>query len=90
MRIAFGLLALVAWIVPAAAQDNPACAQYENPLAYNACLAKLGPKAGATRASSAPEESDDTHAPSWAKGLSSWKRHAHGRVEAVFPLPRGK
>ena len=28
-----------------APQDNPACAKFEDPLAYNACLAKLGPKA---------------------------------------------
>jgi hypothetical protein len=32
------------------AQDNPACAKFENPLEYNDCLAKLGPRAGATLA----------------------------------------
>jgi hypothetical protein len=30
------------------AQDNPACVKFENPLEYNDCLAKLGPRAGAT------------------------------------------
>ena len=28
-----------------AAEDNPACAQYREPMAYNACLAQHGPKA---------------------------------------------
>jgi hypothetical protein len=34
---------------PARADDNAACAKFESPLAYNACLAKLGPPASATR-----------------------------------------
>ncbi len=34
---------------PARAEDNPACARFESPLAYNACLAKLGPPAAAAR-----------------------------------------
>jgi hypothetical protein len=43
-------LILVSSVAPAWAEDNPACAKFEEPLAYNACLAKLGPKAGATLA----------------------------------------
>ncbi|MFZ2109609.1 MAG: hypothetical protein WAV18_30245 [Roseiarcus sp.] len=43
-------LILVSSVAPAWAEDNPACAKFENPLEYNACLAKLGPKAGATLA----------------------------------------
>jgi hypothetical protein len=31
----------------ARAQDNSSCAQYEEPMAYNACLARHGPKANA-------------------------------------------
>jgi len=38
-------LAAVAWAGGAQAQDNPACAQYREPMAYNACLARHGPKA---------------------------------------------
>jgi hypothetical protein len=30
---------------PARGQDDPACAKYQEPLAYNACLASHGPKA---------------------------------------------
>ena len=45
MRPAIFLFALFALGGAANAADNPACAKFENALAYNACLAKLGPKA---------------------------------------------
>ena len=32
-------LILVSSVAPAWADDNPACAKFENPLEYNACLA---------------------------------------------------
>lgn len=38
-------LAALAWGGDAKAQDDPACAQYREPMAYNACLARHGPKA---------------------------------------------
>jgi hypothetical protein len=38
-------LAALAWTVSAHAADDPACAQYREPMAYNACLARHGPKA---------------------------------------------
>jgi hypothetical protein len=38
-------LAAFAWAGSARAQDNPACAQYREPMAYNLCLAQHGPKA---------------------------------------------
>jgi hypothetical protein len=43
-------LVFVASAASVHAQDNPACAKFENPLEYNDCLAKLGPRAGATLA----------------------------------------
>src|ERR1700689_1587321 len=43
-------LILVSSVAPAWADDNPACAKFENPLEYNACLARLGPRAAATLA----------------------------------------
>jgi hypothetical protein len=46
---------------PAYGQDDPACAQYDEPLAYNACLAKSGPHAPATKGVAAPP--DDAGAP---------------------------
>jgi hypothetical protein len=85
MRVAFGMLALLAGTAPALAQDNPACAKYENPLAYNACLAKLGPKAGATRAESAPGY-DGPAAVRRTHGLVTITRNRRGRVEAVFSV----
>jgi len=47
MRVATLLLAVAAAVSPglARAEDNPACARFEEPLAYNACLASHGPKA---------------------------------------------
>jgi len=47
MRAALMLFALaaVALLGAARAQDDPACAKYQEPLAYNACLASRGPKA---------------------------------------------
>jgi len=86
MRVAFGILALLASTGGAIAEDNPACAKYEEPLAYNACLAKLGPKAGGTHATAAP----NVEAPGRGRGILSMTRNRRGRVEAVFDLPRRK
>jgi hypothetical protein len=89
MRVALGILVLLAWSGSAAAEDNPACAKYQNPLAYNACLAKLGPKAGATRAESAPGyETPRTYGRS--HGLVTMTRGRRGRVQAVFTMPHNK
>jgi hypothetical protein len=38
-------LAALAWAGSAQAQDNPACAQYHEAMAYNLCLSQHGPKA---------------------------------------------
>jgi hypothetical protein len=38
-------LAALAWTASARAEDDPACAQYREPMAYNLCLAQHGPKA---------------------------------------------
>jgi hypothetical protein len=46
VRAAIALsLAALAWAGSARAEDDPACAQYHEPMAYNACLARHGPKA---------------------------------------------
>jgi len=42
------------FVAPALAEDNPACAKYQEPLAYNACLARLGPPAHGARAMASP------------------------------------
>ena len=38
-------LAALAWVGSARAEDDPSCAQYREPMAYNLCLARHGPKA---------------------------------------------
>ena len=38
-------LAALAFTASARAADDPACAQYREPMAYNLCLARHGPKA---------------------------------------------
>jgi hypothetical protein len=47
--IALSLAALawaaLPWAGSAQAQDDPRCAQYREPMEYNACLARQGPKA---------------------------------------------
>ncbi len=37
--------AALAWTASARAADDPACAQYREPMAYNLCLSRHGPKA---------------------------------------------
>jgi hypothetical protein len=44
-RIDLILLVLAAASIGPARADDPACAKYQDPLAYNACLASHGPKA---------------------------------------------
>jgi hypothetical protein len=69
LAIGIGVLCVGA---PARAEDNPACAKYEEPLAYNACLARLGPSA--TGAIAAPDgESGEPRA--------DGRRRAHGGLE---------
>jgi hypothetical protein len=87
-------VALVSSGAPAWPQDNPACAKFEEPLAYNACLAKLGPRAGATLA--APESDGAaaaTHAAPAARGVHSMHAFAapprtKGRVRMEFSIRR--
>jgi len=60
----------------ARAQDNPACAQYREPMAYNLCLAQHGPKAnGVGKLHGGPQP-----------GLAQervWYGRTHGRAPAT-------
>ena len=90
--ILFAALVLISTGAPARAEDNPACAKFENPLEYNACLAKLGPKAGATLAvpeSAGPVRAVRAAAP--ARGVHSMHafaapRRSNGRVRMEFTV----
>jgi hypothetical protein len=77
----FGLVALAALVSPARAEDYPACAKIENPLAYNECLAAHGPPAHATRAIAPPEGGDGPR--------GGWAAHGHApRAEVQFSRAR--
>ena len=91
--ILFAALVLVSPGAPARAQDNPACAKFENPLEYNACLAKQGPRAGATLAvpepAGGPVRAMRTAPP--ARGVHSMHafaapRRSNGRVRMEFTV----
>jgi hypothetical protein len=77
-------LALLGIGAPAQAQDNPACAKFEEPLAYNACLARLGPRAAATRG--VPEPDGGTRGARHARGGPEIVRTRKGRVRAEFTI----
>ena len=99
MRAAFMALALAVAAIPrgACAQDDPgqsdpACAKYQEPLAYNACLASHGPKASDIGGSHAQDEpAHAAPAPSAAASPASrverWPSTAtrrHGRIHMEF------
>jgi hypothetical protein len=86
---AIGLcLAALAAAGPALAQDDRSCAQYQEPMAYNACLARHGPKAGEVGAHSGggqnPAYGGEARAP--ATGFGRWPHaeRVHGRVHMEF------
>jgi hypothetical protein len=80
-------------IGPARAEDDPACARYEDPLAYNSCLASQGPKAnslvttGGRRSEEAPPPPAHAERHSAPEGIDRGSRHVmrgHGRVHMEF------
>ena len=78
-------LAAFGWAGSAQAQDNPACAQYHEAMAYNLCLSQHGPKAngvGQFHGGGGPP-------PGSAAQGRAWYGHAHGRAPvARFTSPR--
>ncbi|MGB7975940.1 MAG: hypothetical protein WCF81_16685 [Roseiarcus sp.] len=74
-RVAIALcLAALGWAGSAQAQDNPACAQYHEAMAYNLCLARHGPKAnGVGKLHGGPQ-------PGSAAQGRVWYGHTHGRA----------
>ena len=68
------------------AEDNPACAKFENPLEYNDCLAKLGPRAGATLA--VPEPGGAAAATRGVRSMHAFAAppRTKGRVRMEFTI----
>ncbi len=95
-RAALMLLVLAAASTrPARAEDDPACARYEDPLAYNACLASHGPKANSLpttgvrqgeAAAPAPAQAERERAPARVDGGSRRVMRGHGRVHMEFQV----
>jgi len=88
-------LAALATAGRARAENDPSCAQYQEPMAYNACLARHGPKAnvevGARPGAAQPGSTGQrrtygSEAP--AAGFRYWPRaqRVHGRVHMEFPV----
>lgn len=66
---------------PGRADDYPACAKIENPLAYNQCLANQGPPAHATRSIAPPPGADSPH--------GAWQAPAaRGRAGSTMQISR--
>jgi hypothetical protein len=91
MRVAVLGLALTIAALPrcAYAQDDPACAKYEEPLAYNACLASHGPRANGLGASPEPGHaaavrSGQDWSPSTVDRLPPGATRRRGRVHMEF------
>jgi len=95
-RAATIVLALAAFASagPGQAEDDPACAQYKEPMTYNACLARHGPKAndiathpGQTRPGHAAQDrAQDRQVGAPASASRRWQRaqRNHGRVHVEF------
>ena len=77
------------WSVEARA-DNPACAKFEEPLAYNACLAKLGPPAHSVRAIPEPEGDGKADSGGRGHGEAAPSRSRRGRARMEFDVRQSK
>jgi len=93
--IAFCLAALAS-AGRARAEDDLSCAQYQQPMAYNDCLARHGPKANGVGAHPGETQPDragqgrtyDREAQAPPAGFRHWPRaqRIHGRVHMEFPV----
>ena len=92
-------LTALAWTRSASAEDDPACAQYREPMAYNACLARHGPKANNLgRLHGGTQPSHTAHDRGWRGGTRTGApagrfsygrqrpKRARGRVHAEFQV----
>ena len=89
-------LAALASAGRARAEDDPSCAKYQEPMAYNDCLARHGPKAngagehgGETQPNRAGQDrARDGEAQAPPAAFRHWPRaeRIHGRVHMEFPV----
>jgi hypothetical protein len=78
--------AALPWAGSAWAEDDPACAQYHEPMAYNACLARHGPKANGFGTLSRQFRSGGGAQDRAPRSSQRWQgvQRAHGRVHMEF------
>ena len=89
-------LAALSWAGRAQAQDDPACAKYHEPMAYNLCLAQHGPKAnGVGKLHGGPQPANAAQGRIWyGHGRAPTARftspqsaqRVHGRVHMEFQV----
>jgi hypothetical protein len=84
MRAGLVFAIVAAFPFAARAQDNPACAKFEEPLAYNDCLSKLGPQAHAVQG--APEPAAERGGGGRVRGKLTAIAGKHGRVHMTFDV----
>ena len=79
-------LAALASAGRALAEDDPSCAQYQEPMAYNACLARHGPKASDAGAHSGAAQPRRRAGHEPARRIGRWPhaQRVHGRVHMEF------
>jgi hypothetical protein len=63
----------------ARAEDDPSCAQYKEPMVYNACLARHGPKASDVRT-----HFGEAQTPAAGLRRGPHAQRVHGRVHMEF------
>jgi hypothetical protein len=82
-------LAVVAAASAARAEDDPACAKYQDPMAYNACLARHGPRAN-DRAAHEGHAFDGWSGRELSRSPAEGRRwrpvRRRGRVHIEFPV----
>jgi hypothetical protein len=85
--------AALPWAGSAWAEDDPACAQYHEPMAYNACLARHGPKANGVgtlsrqfRSGGGAQDRGGGAQDRAPRSSQRWQgvQRAHGRVHMEF------
>jgi osmotically-inducible protein OsmY len=87
VRAAIALsLAALACAGSARAEDDPACAQYREAMAYNACLARHGPKANGVGTLSGQFRSSGVAPDRAPRSFQRWQgvQRAHGRMHMEF------
>jgi hypothetical protein len=82
--LGIGLSALIVG-APARAGGVASCANIEEPLAYNACLARFGPHAPTMHGATAPDGEEDPPPAGERKG-GEFSQGGHGRPRAEFDV----